>query len=116
LYGNEIPASWLIGRPTTITETSVKGSDTQTFVTTRTYFSTNNSPDIDQNNSGDASWWQLTGITTRLAIYGRTTKPQRAYRDPYNYDYGTEGVNLMKVTDPAGTENQLHLRSGNRAA
>jgi YD repeat-containing protein len=105
LYGNEIPASWLIGRPTTITETSVKGSDTQTFVTTRTYFSTNNSPDIDQNNSGDASWWQLNRDYDPFGNLWKEHKATTGLTETHTtYDYGTEGVNLMKVTDPAGTE------------
>ncbi len=105
-YNDERVSSWLIGRPTTITETSVRDSQTKTFTTTRTYFTTNNSPDTDRYNSGDDSYWQLdreydsfgnlwkehkltTGLGTQTTVYA------------YDTDHG---VNLTSVTDPAGNQ------------
>ncbi|MGV8095652.1 MAG: FG-GAP-like repeat-containing protein [Mangrovibacterium sp.] len=106
LYHDERTADWLIGRSTTITERSVKGTDTRTFVTNRSYFTTNNSPDVDQYNTGDASAWQLdreydafgnlwkehrstTGLSTRTTVY----------------TYDSNGVNLSGITDPVGRVN-----------
>jgi hypothetical protein len=104
-YDDERVSDWLIGRPTTITETSVKGSDTRTFVTNRTYFTTNNSPDVDQYNTGDASYWQLDreyDSFGNLWKEHQSTTGLSARTTVYTYD--SNGVNLLKVTDPVGRE------------
>ncbi len=104
-YNDEHTDSWLIGRPTTITRTSVSGAGTRTFVTNRTYFSTNNSPDTDQYNTGDASAWTLA---RSYDAFGNLTGEQQsatglsARNTVYGYD--TRGVNLLSVTDPVGRE------------
>lgn len=104
-YNDENVSSWLIGRPTIITETSVRDSQTKTFTTTRTYFSSSNMPDIDQYNPGDTAWWKLdreydtfgnlwkehvetTGLNTQTTIYR----------------YDNHGVKLENVTNPIGNE------------
>ena len=107
-YSNENTSSWLIGRPTTITETSVRSGQTKTFTTSRTYFSTNNSPDIDWYNSGDASYWKLDRI---YDAYGNLSGEQKittglsTQTTVYVYDQN-DGVNLLSVTDPAGNETE----------
>lgn len=104
-YADERISDWLIGRPTTITETSVKNGITSTFVTNRTYLSTCNLPDVDTYNSEDASMWRYdrdydsfgnlwkehittTGLGESLTIY----------------EYDDNEVNLTKITDPLGNE------------
>ena len=106
LYNDERTADWLIGRPTTITETSMGGGNTRTFITNRSYFSTNNSPDIDQYNPGDASAWTLD---REYDAYGNLWKEHRSTTGLSTrtnvYTYDSNGVNLLSVTDPVGRVN-----------
>ncbi len=105
-YNNELTGSWLIGRPSTITETSVRDGQTKTFTTTRTYFSTNNSPDVDNYNTGDAAWWKLDRAYDSFGNLSETKKETTglsAQTTTYGYD-PDHGVNLLMVTDPAGLE------------
>ena len=105
VYNDEHTDSWLIGRPTTITRTSVSGAGTRTFVTNRTYFATNNSPDVDQYNTGNASAWTLD---RSYDAFGNLTGEQQAAtglsaRNTV-YVYDNQGVNLLNMTDPVGRE------------
>ncbi len=105
-YNNELPTSWLIGRPTTITETSVRDGQTKTFTTARTYFSTNNSPDIDNYNTGDAAWRRLDRAYDgfgNLSEEKKETTGFSAQTTTYAYD-PDHGVNLLTVTEPSGFE------------
>ncbi|MFA7468792.1 MAG: FG-GAP-like repeat-containing protein, partial [Desulfotomaculaceae bacterium] len=105
VYNDERADSWLIGRPTTITETSVKGSDTRTFVIDRSYFSWKNSPDTDRYNQGDAAAWQLA---REYDAFGNLWKEHQSATGLYIrstiYTYDSNGVNLLSITDPAGRE------------
>ena len=104
LYASEIPGNWLIGRPTTITETSVRDSQTKTFTTLRAYLANTNSPDVDQFNTGDPAWWKLD---REYDGFGNLWKEHRettgltAQNTVYTYDTG-HGVNLLSTTDLAG--------------
>src|SRR5690606_467900 len=99
-------SSWLIGRPTTITETSVKDGHTTTFTTTRSYFSITNSPDVDNYNTGDGAWWKLDRSYDGFGNLSKIKKETTGLSVQITvYTYDTDnGVNLMKVTDPAGNE------------
>jgi RHS repeat-associated protein len=105
LYGDEKVSDWLIGRPTTITELSSNGSDSQTFNISRTYSATNNSPDIDQNNSGDAAYWKLD---RDYDSFGNLSKEKKSatglIESTVTYDYDSNGINLVKTTDQVGHE------------
>jgi RHS repeat-associated protein len=102
-YNNELVSSWLIGRPTTITETSVRDSQTKTFTTTRTYFTTNNSPDIDQYNSGDGSYWQLNRDYDAFGNLWKEYKATTGLTEQTTvYTYWTNNVNVETVTGPDG--------------
>ena len=104
-YNNEITSSWLIGRPTTITQTSVRDSQTKVFTTTRTYFSSNNSPDIDRYNSGDGSYWQLNRDYHSSGNLWKERKTTTGLSEQITtYSYDSKDVNLVKITDPAGLE------------
>jgi len=105
LYNDERTADWLIGRPTTITETSQKGTTTNTYVTTRSYSPTNNSPDIDYNNEGDLTYWRLD---RDYDAFGNLWKEKRysigLTEQTTVYTYWANNVNVETITDPAGNK------------
>ncbi|MDP2887525.1 MAG: FG-GAP-like repeat-containing protein [Bacteroidota bacterium] len=104
-YNNEKVADWLIGRPTTITENSVQEGVSQTYVTTRSYSQTSNSPDIDQNNLGDASWWQLNRDYDAFGNLAAEHKAATGLAETHTtYLYDNNGINLLKVTDQLSRE------------
>ncbi len=75
-----------------------------TFTTTRTYFSTNNSPDIDNYNTGDAAWWKLDRAYDGFGNLSQVKKETTGLSaQPTTYAYDPDhGVSLLTVTDPAG--------------
>ena len=104
-YNDERVSSWLIGRSTTITESSTRDSQTKTFTTTRTYFTTNNSPDVDQYNSGDGSYWQLNRDYDAFGNLWKENKATTGLTEQTTiYTYWANNVNVETVTDPAGNK------------
>lgn len=104
-YGSEDVNNWLIGRPTTISETWTEGGETNTFVTSRTYVSGTNSPNIDQYNSGQNEYWQLDRDYDdfgNLWKEKKSTTGLSTLTTVFDYD-SAHGVNLEKVTDAAGS-------------
>ncbi|RKD92654.1 FG-GAP-like repeat-containing protein [Mangrovibacterium diazotrophicum] len=103
-YDNDLESNWLIGRPTNITTTSVRGADTQITTLARSYFSTNNLPDVDSYNSGDESAWELDrdydvfgNITKeKISTANLTTKTTEYIFDAQN------GIELDSIVDPLG--------------
>ncbi len=114
-YNDERVSDWLIGRPTSITNTSVKGAETETFTTTRSYFTSNNLPDIDEYNTGDPAYWKLDREYTGKGNLWKEHKITSGLSQLTTiYEYDGNGVNLTKVTSPNGdaVDYTHHAKSG----
>jgi RHS repeat-associated protein len=104
-YNDERINDWLIGRPTTITKTSVKDGQTNTFTITRSYLATSNLPDIDIYNSGDPSYWQYDRDYDSFGNLWKEHVLTTGLNEIVNtYYYDVNGVNIVKKTDQLGNE------------
>ena len=101
---NTSSSTWLIGRPTTITESWEKDSETDTYVTTRTYIAGTNAPDIDQYNSGNQAYWKLDRGYDSYGNLNQEKKITTGLSDlTTTYSYNS-GLRLENITDPTGAE------------
>lgn len=104
-YFDEKVDEWLIGRPTLINKISMNGGATYTYQISRAYSPTSNDPDIDQNNSGDDSWWQLNRDYDAWGNLWKEHKTAAGLNETHViYDYDAHGINLIKTTDQTGNE------------
>ena len=104
-YNDERVSDWLIGRPTTITNTSVKGTDSDVFTTSRTYFTWNNHPDVDEYNTGNPAYWKLDREYDAKGNLWKEHKVTAGLSQLTTvYEYDANGVNLTKVTSPTGDD------------
>ena len=103
-YDNELESNWLIGRPTQIKTTAVRGSDTKITQVGRSYITNSNLPDVDVYNAGDAATWTLDRDYDQFGNIWKEKKSTTGLNTQtteYSFD-STNGVDLTQVVDPQG--------------